>query len=151
MTLQGVNALEVLFRPSRNPLISLSRMAMRPLTRSTLSSLVEKSLKATGMIPFYLIGFCGQIGQIDEIYTAIERCDFTPLSQPSGRLLEGDAGLMLIFERHVAPLRRDPRFARLCARLGLARYYMKSGNWPDCVSEVAATYDFKKACLDAAA
>lgn len=35
----------------------------------------------------------------------------------------------------------SPRFVGLCDRLGLCRYWLKSGNWPDCVAW--APYDFK--------
>jgi adenylate cyclase len=41
-------------------------------------------------------------------------------------------------------LRRDPRFAVLCARLGLVNYWRESGQWPDCVN--AVPYDFKAEC-----
>ena len=43
---------------------------------------------------------------------------------------------------------RDPRFARLCARLGLVEFWMKTGLWPDCATEVP--YDFKAECEKAA-
>jgi TolB-like protein len=45
-----------------------------------------------------------------------------------------------------AALRRDPRFATLCARIGLAEYWRCTNNWPDCVSELNAHYDFEAAC-----
>jgi hypothetical protein len=45
-------------------------------------------------------------------------------------------------------LRRDPRFTKLCARLGLVDYWRTSGHWPDCVEEVP--YDFKAECEKAA-
>jgi TolB-like protein/tetratricopeptide (TPR) repeat protein len=46
-------------------------------------------------------------------------------------------------------LRRDVRFPRLCAALGLADYWTESGDWPDCVDEVAPFYDFKAECARA--
>jgi adenylate cyclase len=36
---------------------------------------------------------------------------------------------------------RDARFPRLCAKLGLCDYWVKTERWPDCADEVA--YDFK--------
>ena len=44
-------------------------------------------------------------------------------------------------------LRNDPRFAPLCARLGLVEFWLASGKWPDCASEVP--YDFQRACEQA--
>jgi hypothetical protein len=41
-------------------------------------------------------------------------------------------------------LRNDPRFVRLCARLGLVGFWMATGRWPDCVDEVP--YDFRLQC-----
>ena len=47
-----------------------------------------------------------------------------------------------------APIWRHRRFPALCARLGLAQYWLESGEWPDCADEV--DYDFKRACAEAA-
>ena len=38
----------------------------------------------------------------------------------------------------------NPDFPKLCARLGLARYWRETGAWPDCAGETP--YDFKAAC-----
>lgn len=40
--------------------------------------------------------------------------------------------------------RDDPRFATICARLGLVDYWLETGLWPDCAAEVP--YDFRAAC-----
>ncbi|MGE0822730.1 MAG: hypothetical protein AB7G75_10415 [Candidatus Binatia bacterium] len=49
--------------------------------------------------------------------------------------------LRLLFQDGMPELRNDPRFARLCARLGLVEFWMATDKWPDCVDEVS--YDFK--------
>jgi hypothetical protein len=41
-------------------------------------------------------------------------------------------------------LRNDPRFVRLCARLGLVEFWLATGKWPDCVDDVP--YAFKAEC-----
>jgi hypothetical protein len=43
--------------------------------------------------------------------------------------------------------RDDPRFATLCARIGLVDYWLETGIWPDCADEMP--YDFRAACLAA--
>lgn len=48
-------------------------------------------------------------------------------------------------------LRRDVRFAEVCVRLGLYRYWQDSGEWPDCAEDVAPWYDFRAECEKAAA
>jgi hypothetical protein len=44
-------------------------------------------------------------------------------------------------------LPNDPRFARLCARLGLVELWTATGRWPDCAGEVP--YDFRAECAKA--
>jgi hypothetical protein len=46
------------------------------------------------------------------------------------------------------PIWRHRRFTHLCARLGLAQYWLESGKWPDCAA--AVDYDFAAACREAA-
>jgi hypothetical protein len=68
----------------------------------------------------------------------------------STRLVErvGDSTAAdLLFQAGMPELRNDPRFARLCARLGLVEFWMATGKWPDCASEVP--YDFKAECAKA--
>ena len=43
-------------------------------------------------------------------------------------------------------LRRDPRFAEVCVRLGLHESWRESGHWPDCADELAPLYDFRARC-----
>jgi hypothetical protein len=54
----------------------------------------------------------------------------------------------LLFIDETRPMRMDSNFAKLCVRLGLARYWSETDQWPDCVAETAAAYDFKSACSD---
>lgn len=48
-------------------------------------------------------------------------------------------------------LRRHPRFAEACVRLGLHAYWQAQDRWPDCVDDVADVYDFKAECARVAA
>ena len=50
----------------------------------------------------------------------------------------------LMFQAGMPELRNDPRFPRLCARLGLVEFWLATGKWPDCVDDVP--YDFKAEC-----
>jgi adenylate cyclase len=52
----------------------------------------------------------------------------------------------LLFIDQTRMLRMNADFVKLCARLGLARYWRDTGQWPDAVAEVAPMYDFKAAC-----
>jgi TolB-like protein/Flp pilus assembly protein TadD len=48
-------------------------------------------------------------------------------------------------------LRRHPRFAEACVRLGLYAYWHAHDRWPDCADDVADFYDFKAECARVAA
>ena len=45
---------------------------------------------------------------------------------------------------------RDPRFAKICARLGLVDYWRTTQHWPDCEAELGRYYDFRAECESAA-
>jgi len=55
----------------------------------------------------------------------------------------------LLFHAGMPELRNDPRFVRLCARLGLVAFWLATDTWPDCVDQVP--YDFKAECEKARA
>jgi tetratricopeptide (TPR) repeat protein len=93
----------------------------------------------------------GQFGSIDEAYEIAEKADFGPVGDAGDRLGTAfDRGAALFFQPYSA-VRRDRRFVKLCARLGLVEFWMKTGLWPDCVEEVAPYYDFKAECEKSAA
>ena len=56
-----------------------------------------------------------------------------------------------LFNSIFPEFRPDPRFVKLCARLGLVDYWLTTRQWPYCVDEVAPYYDFKAECKKVAA
>lgn len=48
-------------------------------------------------------------------------------------------------------LRRHPRFAEVCVRLGLYAYWQAHDTWPDCADDLAPWYDFRAECARVAA
>lgn len=101
-------------------------------------------------LPLQVCAFAAEADCADVAYDAI----FKALD--AGRPLAGTAyggrgmsrafRLSTLFSFVGAALRRDPRFATFCARVGLADYWCESQNWPDCVEEVKGIYDFRAAC-----
>ena len=77
-------------------------------------------------------------------------------AHPKGTVHLGPAGIAddimgpdgyrasLLFQAGMPELRNDPRFVRLCARLGLVEFWFATGKWPDCAHDV--NYDFESAC-----
>ena len=66
----------------------------------------------------------------------VDQASFDHLFEPGGRLPPGDYGLHVLFNAN-ATIRNDPRFVRLCAKLGLRDYWVNTGRWPDCADTVA--------------
>jgi DNA-binding winged helix-turn-helix (wHTH) protein/TolB-like protein len=90
--------------------------------------------------PRYLVMSAAALGRIDDAFKAIDEF------QPS---LDPDQGYL--FEPVTAPLRRDPRFWRIAAHLGLVRYWRQRGVWPDFCSDRTLAIDCEKAARAAQA
>jgi len=100
-------------------------------------------LSATGTIRISPLGHMVRLGLRDEVFQMIDEASFDHLFTPNGRLLAGEVTLALLFEPAARSMQEDPRFVRLCARLGFCSYWLETGRWPDCVAETAPFYDFR--------
>ena len=74
----------------------------------------------------------GLFGKFDDVYQL--------LSDPS---FQGSVDFSLLFRPDFVPVRADPRFMGVAARVGLARYWRESGKWPDFCSTEQLKYDCK--------
>ncbi|HEY2707263.1 MAG TPA: winged helix-turn-helix domain-containing protein [Caulobacteraceae bacterium] len=95
---------------------------------------------------WYVFGL-SQLGMIEEAFDLIDRASFAHIFAPDGptsTLGSGNAGI--IFHQSNALMIRDPRFPRLCAKLGLCDYWVATDRWPDCADSGALAYDFKAEC-----
>lgn len=108
--------------------------------RSTLEGHVE----ATGCVDVTRLVYAAHLGLVDEAYRAAERARLGP-SGTRDDIMGPDAYRpSLMFQAGMPELRNDPRFPRLCARLGLVEFWLATGKWPDCAAEVP--YDFRREC-----
>jgi TolB-like protein len=98
-------------------------------------------LEATGSILLSPLGYLCGYGCAEEVFELVEKASFAHLFQASGRLLPGDVAITHIYLPIAKPLRDDPRFLRLCAKLGLVDYWLQTDRWPDCADQVP--YDFR--------
>jgi adenylate cyclase len=55
-----------------------------------------------------------------------------------------ELGMAALWLPHTARLRKDPRFAVFCTKIGLTAYWQETGVWPDCTDDLP--YDFRAAC-----
>ena len=96
-------------------------------------------------------------GFADEAFALVQEASFDHLFQPGGRIAgrgsgEGPTpnqvvfvGLPSLFITPGEAMRADPRFVRLCGKLGLVDYWVRTERWPDCAEEVP--YDFRSECF----
>jgi TolB-like protein len=109
---------------------------------------LEAHVAKTGGIDIARLVYAAHLGLVDEAYATAETARLGPAGT-SDDILGPDAyRTSLLFQADMPELRNDPRFARLCARLGLVEFWMATDKWPDCVDAVA--YDFKAECADVA-
>jgi hypothetical protein len=98
-------------------------------------------LESTGRVALSPLGKRCQGGLADEAFALVEASDFIPYFSAGTEITPPDFGLSCLFGVDQKALRADPRFLRLCDKLGLCDYWVQSGNWPDCADEV--DYDFR--------
>ena len=98
----------------------------------------------TGRTVFSDVVVAAQLGSLDAIYGLIERDDLGRLRDPRRGYEPGDLGAQSLFFRKAARFRSDPRFVRLCDRLGLVSHWTRTDRWPDCADQTP--YDFRAAC-----
>jgi len=101
----------------------------------------QREVARTGVAPVGAALRLHALGMTEETYKLLDKGSFAfmfdreaaapPLSQYPGA----------IFGRYNKAFFQDLRFPRLCAKLGLADYWVETSKWPDCADEVA--YDFR--------
>jgi len=97
-------------------------------------------LARTGTLPLVWPVWLYGLGLKDEAVELLDKASFAYLfdrqsPSPSGTIYPGS----IFSPTYGFP--DDPRFVRLCGKLGLCDYWIDTGKWPDCADEVA--YDFR--------
>ena len=103
-------------------------------------------VRRTGWVDVSRLVYAAHLGLVDEAYRAAETARLGPGGTAEDIMGPDGYRTLLLFQASMPELRNDPRFARLCARLGLVEFWLATGKWPDCAAEVP--YDFKRACAD---
>ena len=110
-------------------------------------SALEAHVNKTGCVDVSRLVYAAHLGLVDEAYRAAETARLGPVGTSDDIMGPDGYRTHLLFQAGMPELRNDPRFARLCARLGLVEFWMATGKWPDCADEVP--YDFKAECAKA--
>ena len=140
--------------PSLRQAISNGR-ALRdpgPDIRERVLSRARDTLVGTGELVLFPLTFMYRLGLADEVFDLVGQASFSFMFDPAKRSPNATASNGIIFSVVFnSAMMRDPRFPRLCAKLGLCDYWVKTERWPDCAEAVAPYYDFKAECRRLAA
>jgi hypothetical protein len=102
----------------------------------------RETVRETGAVPLNILTELETYGLRDEIFELVEDASFDHMFRADGPLPLTMFGPNIIFNAyHDGGLQADPRFLRLCAKLGLVSYWLETGAWPDCADVVP--YDFR--------
>ena len=107
-------------------------------------SALEAQVVKTGHVDVSRLVYSAHLGLVDEAYRAAETARLGPAGSSDDIMGPDGYRTSLLFQASMPELRNDPRFARLCARLGLVAFWLATDTWPDCVDDVP--YDFKAEC-----
>jgi TolB-like protein len=103
----------------------------------------------TGCVDLSRLVYAAHLGLVEEAYRTAETAYLGPRGTADDTMGPDGYRTGLLFHAGMPELRNDPRFVRLCARLGLVEFWLATGKWPDCVDQVP--YDFKTECEKARA
>ncbi|MBL8548099.1 MAG: hypothetical protein JNL81_16685 [Hyphomonadaceae bacterium] len=105
-----------------------------------------------GPLPISTWMFCASHGCAERAFDVMDAAldkarDLKADNHDSFGMARAQSPLQLFVSAGGRPAWHHPRFAKLCARLGLAQYWLETRKWPDCAEETP--YDFKAACAAA--
>ena len=115
-----------------------------PERRQGMLDAITRSVELTGhadSLPFITLA---ELDFVDESFALLDRARLGPSGGPKDALGTNAYRTHLLFPAAYTKLRADPRFVKLCARLGLVEYWLTTQKWPDCADEVP--YDFRAEC-----
>jgi len=104
-------------------------------------------LDETGCVDVSRLVYAAHLGLVEEAFGAAETARLGPVGAGHDIMGPDAYRTSLLFQASMPELREDPRFVRLCARLGLVEFWTATGKWPDCADEVP--YDFRAECENA--
>jgi TolB-like protein len=115
-----------------------------PANRQLMLDAITRGIDRSGhteVMPFTTLA---ELGFVDEAFALLDRAKLGPSGGPKDVMGGNAYRTHLLFPAAYTKLRADPRFVKLCARLGLVEYWLATQMWPDCAQTVP--YDFKAEC-----
>ncbi|NNC76789.1 MAG: hypothetical protein HKN77_02430 [Woeseiaceae bacterium] len=108
---------------------------------------LESQVEKWGFVDISRLVYAAHLGLTEQTHLMAENVRLGPVGTDDDIMGPDGYRTSLLFQVCMPEIRNDPRFIRLCARLGLVEYWNATGKWPDCVDEVP--YDFRAACKQA--
>jgi hypothetical protein len=105
---------------------------------------LEDDVQRTGRADIHRLVYAAHLGLTDEAFRIAEHARLGPLGGSDDMMGPDGYRTSILFQVNLPELRDDPRFIRLCARLGLVQFWTAADCWPDCADEVP--YDFRAEC-----
>jgi TolB-like protein len=109
---------------------------------------LEAHVARTGCVDVSRLVYAAHLGLVDDAYRLAETARLGPRGTADDVMGPDGYRTSLFFQHGMPEMRNDPRFPRLCARLGLVEFWRTTGKWPDCKDQVP--YDFEAECARAA-
>jgi TolB-like protein len=128
------------------------REAVEPLARlrrddpdywATQLAQARETLARTGAVHLQTIASIHAAGYADSAFDLVQTASFEQIWDPDGPSPADGVNSGVIFRPANRSMIDDPRFVRLCAKLGLCDYWVATGRWPDCAD--STPYDFRAA------
>ncbi|HVN01979.1 MAG TPA: TIR domain-containing protein [Caulobacteraceae bacterium] len=108
----------------------------QPAQRAAAAAAVKPAALAGQFSPSGAVMLLARFGDLDGAFAVANAFPFQVE-------FNNGTGPPVLFVAPTAPLRRDPRFMQLAARLGLVNYWRATGAWPDFCAEPGLPYDCK--------
>ncbi len=126
--------------------IAFARVMRDPTQRNRrlMFDTICKRANSTGYVDAQVAVIAAELGFVDETFAMLDRCHFGPSGAAQDVMGTHAYRTLLLFPKAYPALRNDPRFVKICARLGLVEYWLETQKWPDCASTVP--YDFESEC-----
>jgi adenylate cyclase len=109
----------------------------------------DAHISKVGRVDVARLVYAAHLGLVDDAYRAAEVVRVGPAGGIEDIMGPDGYRTAIMFQTNMPELRNDPRFPRLCARLGLVDFWLTTGRWPDCATETP--YDFEQECEKAQA
>jgi len=151
-------AVDALMSPSRlaqYPLRQFERSAIQYVSmardasaqsRARALDAPRRDFEKTGYVDLAALAIASHFGGADEAHGIAAAAKFRPAGDGRDQIGFDANRTYFLFHAYWPEFRQDPRFAKICARLGLIDYWRTTQHWPDCEAELASYYDFRAEC-----